>query len=374
VIESAEPTRTGFVYVAMLFALAIFGLGLAKLGQCTSERERRDRETQLLRTGQQVVEAIHQYIHPLAGHRQRFPRSFADLIEDRRYIGTVRHLRSAPLDPITLSAQWGYVRTADGGFSGVYSLSRAVPLAQRSRAAGTRLPAASRYSDWRFVYDPATDPSCRLTDEPIRMRYQIRLFDPASGEVRQTVAEAADESSLRSTLGATGKVVVGLRPRGGATRLLARARPKQFDVGLVCMELSRLLRAGLTLPRQWRRNSDGCKARRAPSTRVSRRACSRASVCPRRLRLAGTFPPVLIAAVRASERSGRVPEALEEFARYDASLRELRRKTINAAIYPSLVVGFGFLVVALPAGLRGASFRADLLRAGRADQRRRPAG
>jgi len=48
--------------------------------------------------------------------------------------------------------------------------------------------------------------------------------------------------------------------------------------------------------------------------------------------------------VRASERSGRVPEALEEFARYDASLRELRRKMINAAIYPSLVVGFGFLV------------------------------
>ena len=156
------PTRLerGFVYVAMLFALAIFGLGLAKLGQCTSERERRDRETQLLRTGQQVVEAIRQYYSRSPGTAQRFPRSFADLTEDTRYIGAVRYLRSAPLDPITLSAQWGYVRTADGGFSGVYSLSRAVPLAQRSiELAGTRLPAASRYSDWRFVYDPATDPS-----------------------------------------------------------------------------------------------------------------------------------------------------------------------------------------------------------------------
>ncbi len=176
------------------------------------------------------------------------------------------------------------------------------------------------------------------------MRYQVRLFDPASGAVRQMVAEAADESSLRSTLGATGEVVVGLRPQGGATRLLARARPKRFDVGLLCMELSRLLRAGLTLPEametQFRRVQGparavyaGLQARLLEGKRLSEA-----------MRLVGEFPPVLIAAVRASERSGRVPEALEEFARYDASLRELRRKMINAAIYPSLVVGFGFLV------------------------------
>jgi len=170
------------------------------------------------------------------------------------------------------------------------------------------------------------------------MRYQVRLFDPASGAVRQMVAEAADESSLRSTLGATGEVVVGLRPQGGATRLLARARPKRFDVGLLCMELSRLLRAGLTCPRRWKRNSDGCRAgpRRVRGLQARLLEGKRLSEA---MRLVGEFPPVLIAAVRASERSGRVPEALEEFARYDASLRELRRKMINAAIYPSLVVG-----------------------------------
>ena len=144
----------------MLFALAIFGLGLAKLGQWTSEQERRDRETELLRTGGQVIEAIRQYYIRSPGTAQRFPRSFADLTEDTRYIGAVRYLRSAPLDPITLSTQWGYVRTVDGRFSGVYSLSGAAPLAQRSiDLAGTRLPAASRYSDWRFVYDPAADPN-----------------------------------------------------------------------------------------------------------------------------------------------------------------------------------------------------------------------
>ncbi len=155
------PTRfeRGFVYVAMLFALAIFGLGLAKLGQWTSEQNRRDRETQLLRTGGQIIEAIRQYYIRSPGTAHRYPLTFADLTEDTRYIGTVRYLRSAPLDPITLSDRWGYVRTLDGGFSGVYSLSPAAPLAQRPvEVAGTHLPAATRYSDWRFVYDPATDP------------------------------------------------------------------------------------------------------------------------------------------------------------------------------------------------------------------------
>ncbi len=125
------------------------------------------------------------------------------------------------------------------------------------------------------------------------MRYQVRLFDPASGAVRQMVAEAADESSLRSTLGATGEVVVGLRPQGGATRLLARARPKRFDVGLLCMELSRLLRAGLTLPEametQFRRVQGparavyaGLQARLLEGKRLSEA-----------MRLVGEFPPVL---------------------------------------------------------------------------------
>jgi type II secretory pathway pseudopilin PulG len=154
----ARSAERGFVYVAMLFALAIFGLGLAKLGQWTSEQDRRDREAELLRTGGQVIEAIRQYYIRSPGTAHRYPLTFDDLIEDTRYIGTVRYLRSAPLDPITLSARWGYVRTADGGFCGVYSLSDKAPLARQPiQVAGTRLSAATRYSDWKFSYDPAVD-------------------------------------------------------------------------------------------------------------------------------------------------------------------------------------------------------------------------
>jgi general secretion pathway protein F len=176
------------------------------------------------------------------------------------------------------------------------------------------------------------------------MRYLLRLFDPATGRVRELAAEAADEASARASSAASGEVVVALRPQGGAMRWLGRARSSRFDIGLLCTELARLLRAGLTLPEVMETQFGRVQGpARAVYANLQARLLEGKRLSEA-MRLADVFPPVLIAAVSASERSGRVPEALEEFARYDASLRELRRKMINAAIYPSLVVGFGFLV------------------------------
>ncbi|APA71410.1 hypothetical protein YQ44_14205 [Janthinobacterium sp. 1_2014MBL_MicDiv] len=56
------------------------------------------------------------------------------------------------------------------------------------------------------------------------------------------------------------------------------------------------------------------------------------------------FPPLLIASIRASERTSRLDEALEEYVAYEKVGQDLGRKVISAAIYPSLVVGFGMLV------------------------------
>jgi general secretion pathway protein F len=176
------------------------------------------------------------------------------------------------------------------------------------------------------------------------MRYLLRLFDPATGRVRELATEAADEASARASWAASGEVVVALRPQGGAMRWLGRARSRRFDIGLLCTELARLLRAGLTLPEAMETQFGRVQGpARAVYANLQARLLEGKRLSEA-MRLADVFPPVLIAAVGASERSGRVPEALEEFARYDASLRELRRKMINAAIYPSLVVGFGFLV------------------------------
>jgi hypothetical protein len=72
----------------------------------------------------------------------------------------VRHLRRVYPDPITGKDEWGLVKSADGGFAGVYSLSEEAPL----KTAGFALRDASfegkaRYADWQFTYAPPTAPA-----------------------------------------------------------------------------------------------------------------------------------------------------------------------------------------------------------------------
>jgi len=142
----------------MMFALALFGVGLATVGQWASEISRRDREAALLRTGRQVIEAIRSYYRSSPGTVHRLPIDWSDLLEDRRFVGTVRHLRAVPPDPFTRERDWVVIRDVTGAMVGFHSASNAAPMAQVPvSVAGLTLAPAARYSDWRFTYDPVDD-------------------------------------------------------------------------------------------------------------------------------------------------------------------------------------------------------------------------
>jgi type II secretory pathway pseudopilin PulG len=158
VIAMKRRHAAGFVYVTMLFAVAVFGLGLALVGQWTSERQRRAQEEELLRIGTEVVAAIRRHYRESPGTEKQFPREWEDLLEDRRFVGTKRHLRRIPRDPITGSSDWGIVTGPGGRMAGIYSKSEVQPLRQRAQDLGlVRLDPASRYSEWKFVYDFGRD-------------------------------------------------------------------------------------------------------------------------------------------------------------------------------------------------------------------------
>ncbi len=59
----------------------------------------------------------------------------------------------------------------------------------------------------------------------------------------------------------------------------------------------------------------------------------------------GSFPPLYVATVRASERSGAIPEALRRFVAYQEQIDVLKKRLINASIYPAVLLGAGTLVV-----------------------------
>ena len=134
-----------------LFLVALIGVGLAATGTAWSEKSRRDKEVELIRVGSVYAKAIASYYAKAPGSVKRYPTSLSDLIEDRRFVGTHRHLRQLYVDPMTNNANWGLVRADDGGIRGVYSLSSNTPLLQTAKEIkGIRISAANSYREWRF--------------------------------------------------------------------------------------------------------------------------------------------------------------------------------------------------------------------------------
>lgn len=62
-------------------------------------------------------------------------------------------------------------------------------------------------------------------------------------------------------------------------------------------------------------------------------------------RLPETFTPLYVALIRASERTGDMPQALRRHVAYQTQVDAVRKKIITASIYPSLLMLVGGLVV-----------------------------
>jgi type II secretory pathway pseudopilin PulG len=142
----------GFTYLTVLYAVALIGLGLALTGEVWHSAVKRDREAQLLYAGGQYRRAIGRYY---ASGPAQYPRALNDLLKDARQAGTERYLRRLYPDPVTGKAEWGLVKTPAGEIMGVYSLSAEKPFRTANIGTGNDFGAATKYSDWKFVYDPA---------------------------------------------------------------------------------------------------------------------------------------------------------------------------------------------------------------------------
>jgi len=161
--------QQGLTYLALLFLFAILGAGVAASGVFWQTAVQREKELELLFIGEQFRFAIASYYNAMpAANLRRYPVAVADLIKDPRFPNTRRHLRRMFVDPMTGKAEWGLVRSADGGIMGVHSLSEQQPIrisfpsGPNSDLAGKR-----RYLDWKFVYLPATPATPGTAPAPV---------------------------------------------------------------------------------------------------------------------------------------------------------------------------------------------------------------
>jgi type II secretory pathway pseudopilin PulG len=151
-----RPDRQcGFTFVALVVALAIFGVGLAQIGPLLADQAQREREVELIRIGDEVVHAIRAYHLATPGPVKRLPGDWSDLLEDRRTVQLRRHLRRLPRDPMTGTQEWTIVRDASGSMLGIRSRSDKRPFrAPTVEADGKPIPTGERYSEWIFAYEP----------------------------------------------------------------------------------------------------------------------------------------------------------------------------------------------------------------------------
>ena len=147
-IHRGPAAEAGFTYIAILIAVAIFGVGLAAAGVIWHTAAQREREAELLFVGHEFRKAIQAYTARGAG---LYPRTLPDLIEDRRYPNIQRYLRKIYVDPMTGRAEWGLVRAPDGGILGVHSLSDERPIKTANfDLVDQEFEGKSKYSEWIF--------------------------------------------------------------------------------------------------------------------------------------------------------------------------------------------------------------------------------
>jgi general secretion pathway protein F len=190
--------------------------------------------------------------------------------------------------------------------------------------------------------------------------FQVRHL--ALGELSVTTerVQATDERHLRQKLADQGRTVLSVQvvSQDGAWRLpswKSREVGPQ-DYALFCREVRTLIQAGMTIVEA----TDTLSARERLEGRSDSLAAQLLARLQHGVALSSAMnelpkvPLVLIAAIRAGERTSNLAEALDDYLRFDGLVTQLRKKVLSAAIYPGLVtlVGLGIslflLLVVMP--------------------------
>jgi general secretion pathway protein F len=174
------------------------------------------------------------------------------------------------------------------------------------------------------------------------MRYELKAVGP-DGAVELLDFQAPDEATAVQSVEGRGYTVLSVRAR----RALGwRGADARFPLVLFSQELRVLLNAGLPLvesietlaEKERGAESRALLGRLAATLREGRPLSAALEQFPR------AFPALYIATVRAAERSGDLAPSLARYVAYATQLEAIRKRVVNASIYPLLLIAVGALV------------------------------
>ena len=176
------------------------------------------------------------------------------------------------------------------------------------------------------------------------MRYELRAITH-DGRMETLDLQALDEASAREHAEGQGYTVVAVKRRANVFAF-ARGGRERFPLVLFSQELLVLLQAGLPLveaidtlaEKERRPDFRALLARIVAVLREGRTFSSALEQFPT------AFPALYVATVRAAERTSDLPQALGRYVSYQNQIEALRKRIVNASIYPLLLIGMGGLV------------------------------
>ncbi len=184
------------------------------------------------------------------------------------------------------------------------------------------------------------------------MQFRVRSIYLGDKVVNDFVMEASDEASLRNQLVSQGQTILSVRELGHQKSSIGLFKyfkhEKRESYPLFCRELRTLTQAGMSVVEA----VDTLAAREHLANNSNTLPQSLLAKLQQGKSLSGSLselaqsPAVLIAAVRAGERTSNLSEALNDYLRFDALVEQLKRKVISASIYPALVSSLGFAISA----------------------------
>ena len=157
--------QNGFTYMGVLMLIAIAGIGMAGVGMVWHQNAQRENEKELLFIGDEYRRAIGSYYENSPSAAKQFPLSLDDLLLDKRFPNTKRHIRKLYADPIARNTEWGLIKQQEQ-ITGVYSLSKLAPIKKFAFADQYEIfSTAVEYNEWKFNYIPSSVPSTALLEK-----------------------------------------------------------------------------------------------------------------------------------------------------------------------------------------------------------------
>ncbi len=176
------------------------------------------------------------------------------------------------------------------------------------------------------------------------MRFELKAVSP-EGRVESLDLHGLDQASAVQQAESRGYTVLAVRARAGFAAPW-RGTQARFPLVLFSQELLVLLKAGLplvesieTLAERERRGEFRALLERVGA--ILRQGNSLSSALEQ---FPQAFPPLYVATVQASEKTSDLAPALARYVAYQNQLEGIRKRLVNAAIYPALLIGVGGLV------------------------------